>query len=193
MGHRSAQRSADRKNPALRLRKLAMLSGKLVPLVGISDILRAAWSSIAAIDGRGQTAETGHWPVRDQTCGGDPMQTFWRNAEQLLCACPPGDREIHRHVPDNAVHKDVASNAADFSQDGFAIEPGTHVRVGCIQRNRLVCVENQRPSGRIVLHSIERSSALQGSQASHGIQSEGNALFRGRGLAGGRSSSLVAS
>ncbi|HMR32594.1 MAG TPA: hypothetical protein PKA13_13790 [Geminicoccaceae bacterium] len=99
-------------------------------------------------------------------------------------ATAPCNIETGRHVPDDAILEADTGDAAKFGQHRLAVGTGIHVRVCRIQRDRLVCIENQRPSARHVLRHIECVAALQGSQANCGIQSERNAPFSGRRASG---------
>src|SRR5262249_11357410 len=90
---------------------------------------------------------------------------------------PMSNIEARDHVPDNASPKLIESDTAEFGQDGLAIRTGIDVRVSCIQRHRLVRIEDQGPSARPAFHFVERSRALQGSQTRRGIQPEGNPPF----------------
>ena len=71
-----------------------------------------------------------------------PRRTLGEGAEPPRSVRPMSNIEARGHVPDNAPSKLIESDTAEFGQDDLAIGTGIDVRVGYIQRHRLVRIEN---------------------------------------------------
>lgn len=83
-------------------------------------------------------------------------------------------------MSDDAIGKLFASDAAQLGQHHAAVGARDHIRVGGVQSDCLVRVENQWPSARLVLDEIERAAAIQRGRPRVDVQCERDTSFSSR-------------